>query len=404
MADDITQDQTQTTTEPTQPPTVPSTDQPPVEIPPTQPTPENPVVSETPNIPNPPNTPNPEPVAPATSEPQQQESQPTETKTETPPSVSPPVFDIPALYFPFSGNFPVTFSFGAQSDNEEIKKKFQEWGIVGHNGLDFGLSAGNEVFACDVGKVVQTGNNGDLGTSITIQHSWGQSLYGHLQETKVNEGEEIGVNNVIGLSGSSGAAFGKHLHFAIKPNNSDQNNGYLGFIDPSPYLSLPSQKEEPKQETSPVEEQKPVEEVIPPETTQPTPEPPKPEETEQTPVEVIPPPIKLEPEKPAEQPQQPESPKNPQISDEEIQKQVDEKLKTELDARRLKANQARLQKKEYNLKKIFDLVQSKRVVSNDEVRDLLHVSQSTATNYLTEMVNRGMLKKEGERGGAKYLI
>jgi len=52
--------------------------------------------------------------------------------------------DIPALHFPSSGNFAVTFAFGAQSDKEEIKKKFQEWGIVGHNGLDFGLTAGFE--------------------------------------------------------------------------------------------------------------------------------------------------------------------------------------------------------------------------------------------------------------------
>ncbi len=419
MADDIPKDQTQTTTEPTQP-TVPPTDQPPVEnLPAQEPvteTPTNPVSPEPPNIPN---SPNPEPVSPANPEP---EPQPAKTKTETPastetaPPVSPSVLNIPALHFPFAGNFPVTFSFGQQSDNEDIKKKFQEWGIVGHNGLDFGLSIGNEVFACDVGKIIQSGDNGDFGTSITIQHSWGQSLYAHLSETKVKEGDEIRPNKVIGLSGSSGAAFGEHLHFAIKPNNPDPNNGYLGFINPAPYLSLLSQKEEPKQETvetppvqtPPVEEQKPVEqpsqERKPPENQPPQPvqEQPKPEE--------VPPPINYEPEKPAEQPQQseepkiPQNPKTPQPSPEEIQKQVDEKLKVELDARRQKANQARLQKKEDNLKKIFELVQTKRVVSNDEVRDFLHVSQSTATNYLSEMVNRGMLKKEGERGGAKYSI
>lgn len=394
MADDVSQDQTQTTTEPTQSPTVPPTDQLPVETPPAQPTTEQPQTTPT--------------EIPTT-----ETSQPAETKIEmpTPPEpqpeqtpVVPPVLDIPALHYPFSGNFSMTFSFGQQSDNEEIKKKFQEWGIVGHNGLDFGLTAGNDVFACDVGKVIQAGDNGNFGTSITIQHSWGQSIYGHLQETKVNEGDDISVNKVIGLSGSSGAAFGEHLHFAIKPNNPDLSNGYLGFIDPSSYLSLPSQKEEPKQETPPVEEQKPAEEVKPPESTQPAPEPPKPEETEQTPVEVIPPPIKLEPEKPAEQPQQPEPPQNPQISDEEIQRQVDERLKVELDNRRQKANEARAQKKEDNLNKIFNLVRDKRVITNDEVRDFLHVSQSTATNYLAEMVNRGMLKKEGERGGAKYSI
>ncbi|MFH1720675.1 MAG: peptidoglycan DD-metalloendopeptidase family protein [Patescibacteria group bacterium] len=394
MADDIPQDQTKTT-EPAQQQTVPPADQPPVEIPTAQPTPDqsptNPVDTSI-------NQTNPKPLS-------------DETKTEipipaeTPPPVPPPVLNIPALHYPFSGNFPVTFSFGQQSDNEEIKKKFQEWGIVGHNGLDFGLSAGNDVFACDVGKVIQSGDNGDFGTSITIQHSWGQSIYGHLQETKVKEGDEIQINKVIGLSGSSGAAFGEHLHFAIKPNNPDLNNGYLGFIDPAPFLTLPSKKEEPKQETPPVEEQKPLEPITP--QSEVKQEPPKPEETQQPPAEEVPPPIKLEPEKPAvqtEQPQQPETPQIPQVSDEEIQKQVDEKFKTELDSRRQKANEARSQKKEDHLTKIFEFVRDKKVVTNEDIRDFLHVSQSTATNYLTEMVNRGMLKKEGERGGAKYSI
>ena len=402
MADDIPPDQTQTTTQDT--PTIPPVEQATVEAPPTQTVTEQPqtIPTEIPTVetPQPAGTKTEVPTPPG-----QQPEQTSVTPPETPSPISPQVLNIPALHYPFSGNFSVTFAFGQQSDNEEIKKKFQEWGIVGHNGLDFGLSAGNEVFACDAGKVIQSGDNGDFGTSITIQHSWGQSIYGHLRETKVKEGDEIQINKVIGLSGSSGAAFGEHLHFAIKPNNSDLNNGYLGFIDPAPYLSLPSLKEEPKQENPPVEEQKPPVETKPPETVQPVQEEAKPEEAPQQPTaEEVPPPIKLEPEKPAEQSQQAEPPQNPQISDEEIQKQVDEKLKVELDARRQKANQARLQKKEDNLTKIFNLVRSKRVVSNDEVRDFLHVSQSTATNYLSEMVNRGMLKKEGERGGAKYSI
>lgn len=397
MADDISQDQTQTTTEPTQP-TIPPTDQPPMETPPAQPMTEQPQTTST-EIPT---VETPQPAETKTETPTSPEPQPEQvpvTPTETPPPISPPVLDIPALHYPFSGNFPVTFAFGAQSDNEEIKKKFQEWGIIGHNGLDFGLSAGNEVFACDGGKVIQSGDNGDFGTSITIQHSWGQSIYGHLQETKVKEGDEIQVNKVIGLSGSSGAAFGEHLHFAIKPNNPDTNNGYLGFIDPSPYLSLPSQKEETKLEPTEIA---PVQ-SIPKETKPPEPVVQQPEVTPQQSTEPEPT-INIEPEKSVEQPQQPETPQNPQISDEEIQKRVDEKLITELDIRRQKANEARTQKKEDRLKKIFELVQSKRVVSNDEVRDFLHVSQSTATNYLTEMANRGMLKKEGERGGAKYSI
>jgi len=300
------------------------------------------------------------------------------------------------LHYLFSGNFPVTFAFGAQSDNEEIKKKFQEWGIVGHNGLDFGLSAGNEVFACDGGKVIQSGDNGDFGTSITIQHSWGQSIYGHLQETKVNVGDDISVNNVIGLSGSSGAAFGEHLHFAIKPNSPDLNNGYLGFIDPSPYLSLSSQKEEVKQEAT---------EIPPP--IQQEPEEPKPAETKPPePViqqsETIPqqpnepePTINIEPEKPVEQPQV-------IIDPTQMQEQVDEKLKAELDARRIKANQERQIRREENLMKIEKLIKEKKQINNDDVRELLHASQSTATNYLQTLVNRGTIKKGGEGKATTY--
>jgi len=370
MADDIPQDQMQTT-EPTQQQAVPPADQPPVEIPPEQPAPGQPQTTPT-EIPT--------VETPAT--------------TETIPPVSSPILDIPALHFPSSGNFAVTFAFGAQSDKEEIKKKFQEWGIVGHNGLDFGLTAGNQVFACDVGKVIQSGNNGDFGTSITIQHSWGQSIYGHLQETKVNEGDDISVNKVIGLSGSSGVAFGEHLHFAIKPNNPDQNNGYLGFIDPASYLSLPSQKEEPKQETMetpsiqtpPVEEQKPSEETKPSETTQPVQEPAEPEPT-----------INIEPEKPTEQPQV-------IIDQTEIQKQVEERLKTELDARRLKANEARQTKREENLMKIEKLIEEKKQINNDDVRELLHVSQSAATNYLQILVDRGTIKKEGKGKATTYYL
>lgn len=421
--DDSSSDQTQTSQEPAQQPTLPPTDQspletPPAEQPPTEQQPTTPVSFETTNAPTPPYSPSPEPAAPVTPEPQP-ETPSTETKPETlvqpeqtpvAPAetqlpVSPPVISIPPLHYPFSGNFSVTFAFGAQPTNEDIKKKFQEWGIVGHNGLDFGLSAGNEVFACDSGKVVQSGDNGDFGISITIEHSWGQSIYGHLSETKVNVDDEVQPNKIIGLSGSSGVAFGEHLHFAIKPNNPDANNGYLGFIDPAPYLSLPSQKEE----TPPVEEQKtpeqPPQETKPPEISQqPTQEQSKPEEVQpqQPPVEEVPP-INYGPEKQAEPtPQQNEQPHTPQTSPEDIQKQVDEKLKVELDARRLKANEARQTKREEHLMQIEKLIEVKKQINNQDVCDLLHVSQSTATNYLTNLVKRGTIKLKGKGKATTY--
>ena len=279
-----------------------------------------------------------------------------------------------SLRLPFNGDYPMTFAFGSTSENEEIKKKFAEWGIVGHNGIDYGLPEGTEVVAAADGKVIQSGENGDFGTSVTIEHPGEQSLYAHLNEVKVSTSQEVKAGDVIGLSGKTGAAFGEHLHFAIKPNNSDANNGYLGFIDPSPYFgkleekpATPSQPEV-KEEVKEIIKEVPVEKEVMREVVR----------------EV------------------------PVVNQEEVQKQVEEKLqerlKAEQDERRKLANEARAQKKKDNLNKILEFMRDRKVATNDDVRDFLHVSQSTATNYLTELMNRGMLKREGERGGTKYTL
>lgn len=141
------------------------------------------------------------------------------------------------IYLPFRGHFPVTFGFGATPNDKIIEQKFIEWGILGHHGIDYGLPEGTEVLSCDKGKVILSGINNDFGISVILKHTWGRSLYAHLKETKVMLGDSVRSGEIIGLSGKTGAAFGAHLHFGIKLNNSDSTNGYLGFVDPSVYFS-----------------------------------------------------------------------------------------------------------------------------------------------------------------------
>ncbi len=76
----------------------------------------------------------------------------------------------------------------------------------------------------------------------------------------------------------------------------------------------------------------------------------------------------------------------------------------DVSSRRQKANQVRSQKKESHLNKIIELVRNTKTITNTDVQRLLHVSQSTATNYLAELSRRSLLKRQGIRGGAKYTL
>lgn len=132
----------------------------------------------------------------------------------------------------------------------------------------------------------------------------------------------------------------------------------------------------------------------------------------------------IEPERPAqaEQPTPEESPKTPEPSEEsepvsetptpaetpvvtqqDFDKQIEERLQQERNERRTLANRARAKKKSDNLDKLLQFAKQKKVITNADVRDLLHISQSTASNYLAELVRRGSIKREGRRGGTTYV-
>jgi murein DD-endopeptidase MepM/ murein hydrolase activator NlpD len=92
-----------------------------------------------------------------------------------------------------------------------------------HNGIDFGLGVGNNIFAVRKGKVLQIGNNGRYayGRWIAIDHGDGLvTLYGHLSSQSVGKGESVDTGKVIGKSGNTGFSTGPHLHFSVFTKNS----------------------------------------------------------------------------------------------------------------------------------------------------------------------------------------
>src|SRR6266567_1578740 len=86
-----------------------------------------------------------------------------------------------------------------------------------HEGLDYAVPAGTEVHAVNHGTVILARQLFFEGGCVVVDHGFGLlSLYLHLSEISVKEGEEVASGQVLGLSGGTGRASGPHLHLAIR--------------------------------------------------------------------------------------------------------------------------------------------------------------------------------------------
>lgn len=88
-----------------------------------------------------------------------------------------------------------------------------------HQGIDIAVNTGTDVKASMKGKVKEVSTYGDYGTHIIIENGDVITLYAHLSEALVSEGEEIEQGRVIAKTGSTGKSTGPHLHFEIRRNN-----------------------------------------------------------------------------------------------------------------------------------------------------------------------------------------
>lgn len=86
-----------------------------------------------------------------------------------------------------------------------------------HQGLDYAVPQGTPVAALNSGTVLLARPLYFEGDCVVIDHGQGLlSLYLHLSEFKVHEGEHVERGQQLGLSGSSGRATGPHLHIAVR--------------------------------------------------------------------------------------------------------------------------------------------------------------------------------------------
>lgn len=142
---------------------------------------------------------------------------------------------------PFRENWRLTQKFANPPFNAAIAALYKKVGLVGHNGQDYGCPSGTTIIACDDGTVQVGFEAGGYGNYVKIIHSWGESVYAHLQQAVVVSGTPIKRGQAIGFSDSTGASTAPHLHFGIRINPYNKKDGYLGYSDPEPHFGEPSQ-------------------------------------------------------------------------------------------------------------------------------------------------------------------
>ncbi len=88
-----------------------------------------------------------------------------------------------------------------------------------HRGMDIPAPAGTPIFAAADG-VVNTNNHWSYGISVKLSHGNGvATIYGHMSQRAVNNGDYVTKGQLIGYVGSTGNSTGNHLHFEVNVNN-----------------------------------------------------------------------------------------------------------------------------------------------------------------------------------------
>lgn len=108
--------------------------------------------------------------------------------------------------------------------------------ITQHNGIDLVTSSGTKVLSTADGvvKSVKKSQKGK-GNHIAINHGNGYvTLYAHLSNISVREGQRVKVGDVIGRVGTSGTTFAPHLHYEVIFNGEYLNPIDYFFVDLDP--------------------------------------------------------------------------------------------------------------------------------------------------------------------------